>query len=123
MDKSFQIAVLISVAVLALVGVWLLLDGTGRCHLLHGRNICNFYEVMDIAFDRPSVSDFDRMMELCGGMSHVPKKDSCFQLVAETFSRIDLERAIDACNEIQEITDQVGNTVYTTEGCLERVEG
>ena len=50
----------------------------------------------------PSISDFNKMMGLCREMSDVPKKDSCFEYIAQVFSLIDIEKAQQACDEIKE---------------------
>ena len=70
------------------------------CKLIYGKNICNFYAMMDT--QNPSISDFDKMMSLCREMSDVPKKDSCFEYIAQVFSFIDIEKAQQACDEIKE---------------------
>ncbi|RLI99973.1 MAG: hypothetical protein DRP03_01915 [Candidatus Aenigmatarchaeota archaeon] len=82
-------------------GVWFSLDKITRCALIYGKNICNFYAMMDIANNNPSISDFDKMMDLCIDMSDVPKKDGCFEYVAQTIAPIDINKAKEACDEIK----------------------
>ena len=100
-----KIFTILMIIVIGVVGTWLSLDKTTRCYLVYGRNICNFYAMMDIASGNHSISDFDRMMDLCSDMRDVPKKDSCFEVVAQTFARIDMDKAREACDHIKEIDD------------------
>ena len=73
MEKSLKIALacvfIVLTVVIGLVNVWLSLDKTAKCSLVYGKNICNYYAMMDIATGNVSISDFDKMMCLCGEMS------------------------------------------------------
>lgn len=68
-----------------------------------------------------STSDFDIMMELCREMSDVPKKDSCYELIALIFASIDVDKALEACGEIQELQDMAGNIVHERDDCYNRI--
>ena len=72
---------------------------------------------MDIAAQSPSVLDFERMMDLCKEMSNVPKKDGCFEYIAETFISIDVEKAQQACNEIKEF-----DNIKSREDCYNKIQ-
>lgn len=113
-------AIIILVVVLTSL-FWFSLDKTTRCNFVHGKNICNFYAMMDIANNNPSISDFDKMMNLCRDMENVPKKDKCFEYVALTFAQIDMSKAKEACDEIKGFRDEVGHVVYTKEGCYDEI--
>ena len=119
MRKLLKIIIILLVVIIGLAGVWLSLDKTTRCYLIYGKNICNFYAMMDT---NASIENFDKMMNLCRDMRDVPKKDSCFEVVAQTFARIDMDKAKEACNEIKEIMDNVGNIVHKKEDCYSRIE-
>ena len=56
---------------------------------------------MDIVSTDSEKSDFGKAMQLCGGMSDVPKKDSCFEYIAQVVSFYDVEKAREACSEIK----------------------
>ena len=101
-----------------LIGVWLSLDSHVKCKLIYGKNICNFYEMMDImAHNNPNNTDFNRAMQLCRDMKDVPKKDSCFEYIAEVISFWDSERAKQACDEI------VGyGLVYDKDSCYQKTQ-
>ena len=103
MKNKMKIIAILLIVIMVIVGTWLSLDKTTKCYLIYGKNICNFYAMMDIASSNPTTSDFDRMMDLCNDMMDVPKKDSCFEVVAQTFARIDIDKAKEACNHIEEI--------------------
>ena len=119
MNKLLKVIVVIFVVIIGLVGIWFSLDNTTKCYTIYGKNICNFYAMMDIS---PSIDNFDKMMNLCRDMYDVPKKDSCFEFVAQTFARIDINKAKEACNEVREIKDQTGNIVHTKNRCYELIE-
>jgi eight-cysteine-cluster-containing protein len=108
------LAIIMLVVVMA--GVWFSLDKTTRCGFIYGKNICNFYAMMDVANHDPSISDFDEMMNLCGDMTSVPKKDGCFEYVAQTFTRIDINKAKEACDEIKGF-----DGVYSKKDCYSRI--
>jgi len=122
MKKLIKILIILFIVIIGVVGIWLSLDKTTKCYLIYGKNICNFYAMLDIASSNPSISDFDRMMDLCSDMRDVPKKDGCFEVVALTFARIDMDKAKEACNEIKETRDQTGNMVHTREACYGKIE-
>lgn len=121
MKKTTKTVATLLIIITGLIGVWLSLDKTTRCSFIYGKNICNFYAMIDIASHSPSISDFNKMMSLCSDMHDVPKKDSCFAFVAETFARIDLKKAEEACEEIKEIRDQAGNVVHKKEDCYSKL--
>lgn len=100
--KQFPKTIVIIFAItIGLTAIWFSLDRTTKCKLTHN-NIACFYAVLDMAEYNLSASDFEKMMNLCGKMSNIPKKDSCFKVIAEVFSHIDIEEAQRACNEIKE---------------------
>ncbi len=111
MRTIFKAVIILLVAAIGLITVWFSLDKTTRCSLVYGRNICNFYAMMD------SIPDFNKMMGLCSDMGDVPKKDSCFKFIAETFARIDVNKSEEACNQVQGFRG-----VHSMEECLNRVE-
>lgn len=122
MKKWVKIVIVFLVALIcisiAAVGAWTSLDEyTKRC-LIYGKNICNFYAMMEMEV---SLENYDKMMALCEDMYDVPKKDSCFEVVAQSFARIDMDKAKEACDEIKEIRDQVGNTVHTKNRCYDLI--
>jgi hypothetical protein len=119
MRKLFKIIIILLIVAIGAGGVWLSLDNTTKCYLIYGKNICNFYAMM---YMEVSLENFDRMMELCRDMHDVPKKDSCFEVVAQSFARIDIDKAREACDEIKEIMDNVGNIVHKKEDCYSRIE-
>lgn len=121
MKRSFKVIIILVLVLAVSTTIWYSLDEASRCRLIYGRNICNYYTVMDIASGNLSTSDFNTMMELCREMSDVPKKDSCFEVIALTFARIDVDKALVACNEIQEIRDTAGNVVHKRENCRNRI--
>jgi len=115
--KAWQSILLISVVILiSSVFVWISLEDLTKCRFIYGKNICNFYAMMDIANHNPSISNFDEMMNLCSDMTDVPKKDGCFEYVARTFTRIDLNKAKEACDEIKGF-----DAVYSKEDCYSRI--
>ncbi len=103
-NKKLVYGILV-IVLISLFGVWLSLDDITKCKIVYHKNICYFYAMMDIANNDPTVSDFDEMMNLCKGMSDAPKKDGCFEYVAQTFALIDIEKAQQACNEIKGFDD------------------
>jgi hypothetical protein len=106
----------IIVLIIAMAGIWFSLDKTTRCGFIYGKNICNFYAMMDIANHNPSISDFDEMMNLCRDMSDVPKKDGCFEYVAQTIAPINMNKAKEACDEIKGF-----DSVMSRETCYDRI--
>ena len=115
--KSWQTILLISVIVLiSSVFVCISLDDLTKCRFIYGKNICNFYAMMDIANHNPSISDFDKMMDLCRDMSDVPKKEGCFEYIAQTFAQIDMDKAKEACDEIKGF-----DGVYSKDDCYSRI--
>ncbi len=119
MNKLLKAIIVIFAVIIGLAGVWFSLDNTAECYIIYGKNICNFYAMMDIS---PSIDNFDEMMNLCRDMYDVPKKDGCFEVVAQAFVRIDMNKAREACNEIREIKDQAGNIVHTKNRCYTLIE-
>jgi len=101
MKKSVKIIIILFILVLILAGIWLSLDSHTKCRLIYGKNICNFYEMMDMVSTNPENSDFEKAMQLCLEMEDVPKKDSCFEYIAQVVSFYDKEKAREACKEIK----------------------
>lgn len=114
MNKSFKIITVLLILISGLITVWFSLDKTTRCSFIYGRNICNFYAMMDI---NSSIESFDEKMNLCSGMDGVPKRDGCFELIAETFIRIDANKSREACNQVQGFRG-----VHSKGECLNRAE-
>jgi hypothetical protein len=56
---------------------------------------------MEVVSTNPEKSDFEKAMHLCQEMEDIPKKDSCFEYIAQVFSLYDVERAKEACDEIK----------------------
>jgi len=110
------IFLIIFLVLLIILFWWFYLDKTSRCLFLYGKNICNFYAVIDIASRNPTISDFDKMMILCREMTDVPKKDGCFQFIALTFAEIDINKAKEACNQIKGF-----DNVYSKEKCYKLI--
>ena len=109
MARNKKIIVALFVIVLLLIGTWFSLDSRTKnslyraavCKLIYGKNICNYYEMMDImGYHHPNDADFNKAMRLCREMENVPKKDSCFEYIAEVISFWDFEKAKQACDEI-----------------------
>ena len=114
--KLFSRILAIIVLVIVMAGVWFSLDKTTRCGFIYGKNICNFYAMMDVANNSPSISDFGKMMDLCRDMTDVPKKDGCFEYVAQTIATIDMNKAKEACDEIKGF-----DNVKTREDCYYKI--
>ena len=74
-------------------------------------------EMMDAVSHNPESSDFEKAMELCREMEDVPKKDSCFEYIAQVVSFYDTEKAKEACDEIREF-----DGVHSREDCYSMVE-
>lgn len=119
MNKLLKLITVVLAVIIGSAGVWFSLDNTTRCYIIYGKNICNFYAMMDIP---PSTDNFDEIMDLCRDMYDVPKKDSCFEFVAQAFARIDMNKAREACNEIKGIKDQAENIVHTKNQCYSLIE-
>lgn len=125
MTRNKKIIITLFVIALLLVGAWLSLDSRTKsslyratlCKLIYGKNICNFYEMMDAVSRNPESSDFEKAMQLCREMENVPKKDSCFEYIAQVVSFYDTEKAKQACSEIKEFKD-----VHSKEDCYTMVE-
>jgi len=118
MNRLIRITVIFAAIGGLLLVVWVGLDSGTKCRLIYGKNICNFYEMMDtMAYDHPDDADFNKAMQLCRDMENVPKKDSCFEYVAEVISFWDFEKAEQACNEI------VGyGLVHGKESCRQKIQ-
>jgi len=101
MRTSIKIIIILLIIGGVLVGVWLSLDSPTKCKLLYGKNICNFYEMMDMVSANPENFDFEKAMQLCQEMEDIPKKDSCFEFIAQEVSFYDTEKAREACDEIK----------------------
>ena len=101
MKKLVKIIITLGVIGVVLIGVWFSLDKTTRCKLIYGKNICNFYAMMDTVSHNPETSDFEKAMQLCQEMSDVPKKDGCFEYIAQVVFFYDVEKAKEACDEIK----------------------
>ncbi len=124
MARNKKIIIVLFVIALLLIGAWLSLDSRTKnslyratlCKLIYGKNICNFYKIMDTISFSPENSDFEKAMKLCKGMEDVPKKDSCFEYIAEVVSFYDKEKAREACGEIKGF-----DGVHSKEDCYSMV--
>ncbi len=126
MTRNKKIVIVLFIIAVFLISGWFSLDSRTKnslyratlCKLIYGKNICNFYEMMDImAYDRPDDADFNKAMQLCRDMEDVPKKDSCFEYVAEVVSFWDFEKAKQACDEI------VGyGAVHYKDRCYQKIQ-
>lgn len=112
MKTPFKIITTLFLLIIILVGIWFSLDSDTKCKLIYGKNICNFYEMAETVSTNPEHSDFEKAMELCRGMEDVPKKDSCFEYIAQVVSFYDKEEAKEACDEIKGF-----DRVHSKEGC------
>ena len=101
MKIVLKIIFVLFVVGIILIGIWFFLDKHTKCELIYGKNICNFYEMMVVVSTNPEKSDFEKAMHLCQKMEDVPKKDSCFEYIAQVVSFYDVERAKEACGEIK----------------------
>ena len=72
--------------------------------------------MMDTVSSDPEKSDFEEAMQLCREMEDVPKKDSCFEYIAQVVSFYDTEKAKEACEHIKEF-----NNVHTKERCYDLI--
>jgi hypothetical protein len=117
MKIVLKVIIALFVIGIILIGIWFSLDKRAKCKLIYGKNICNFYEMMDTIFSNPENSDFEKAMQLCREMEDVPKKDSCFEYIAQAVSFYDAEKAKEACSEIKEF-----NGVHSKEACYNVVE-
>lgn len=81
MRQSLKIIIILLAIIIGLIAVWFSLDKTTRCKLIYGKNICNFYAMMDTISHNPESSGFEKAMQLCQEMEDVPKKDSCFEYI------------------------------------------
>jgi len=117
MRQSLKIIIIVFAIIIGLIAIWFSLDKTTRCKLIYGKNICNFYAMMDTISANPESSNFEKAMQLCRDMSDVPKKDSCFEYIAQVVSFYDIEKAKEACEEIREF-----DGVHGKEDCYSMVE-
>ncbi|MBD3208366.1 MAG: hypothetical protein GF370_02855 [Candidatus Nealsonbacteria bacterium] len=108
MKTSIKITIIFTVIGGLFLGLWASLDSNTKCRLIYGKNICNFYKVTDTVSTDPENSDFEKAMQLCREMEDVPKKDSCFEFIAQVVSFYDVEKAKEACSEIKGF-DNVNN--------------
>ncbi len=117
MSKNKKIIIILFIALFLIGGVWLLLNSRLKCKLIYGKNICNFYEMMETINSDSEKSDFKKAMQLCAEMENVPKKDSCFEYIAEIVSTYDKEKAKEACENIQGFDE-----ANSQENCYSRIE-
>ena len=126
MTRNKKILIISFTVVILLTGIWFSLDSHTKdslyrvtlCKLIYGKNICNFYEMMDvISYSPPGDFYFDRAIQLCRDMEDVSKKDSCFEYIAQAVSFYDIEKAREACGEIREF-----DGVHSREDCYSMVE-
>lgn len=125
MTRNKKIIIVLLVIGLLLMGVWLSLDSRTKnslyratlCKLIYGKNICNFYEMMDTVSSNPENSDFEKAIQLCREMGDVPKKDSCFEYIVQVVSFYNTEKAKEACSEIKGF-----DGVHSREDCYSMVE-
>lgn len=118
MTKNKKIIIVFVVIGGLFIGLWVGLGSDIKCRLIYGKNICNFYKMMDImACDHPDDTDFNKAMQLCRDMENVPKKDSCFEYIVEVISFWDYEKAKQACDEI------VGySLVHDKDRCYQKIQ-
>lgn len=116
MKTLFKTVFALIIIGVVLTAVWFSLDSHTKCKLIYGKNICNFYEMMDMVSTDPERSDFEKAMPLCRDMKDVPKKDSCFDYIAQLVSFYDTEKAREACNEIKGF-----DNVHSKEDCLNKI--
>jgi len=109
-NKSSKIIIIFVIIILGIITVWLSLDKVTKCNLIYGKNICNFYAMM-------GSSNFDEMMNLCKDMDDVPKKDSCFEFIAQTFAQTNTSKAKEACDQIKGFEN-----VHTKEHCYNLIK-
>jgi len=114
MKRLTKIIIGLLIFVIVLGGIWLSLGEKTKCKLLYGKNTCNFYEMMNIPV---SIDNFDKMMNLCRDMENIPKKDSCFEVIADSFINIDTEKSKQACDEIKEF-----NGIHKKEDCYNKIQ-
>lgn len=112
MKKSIKIVIIFVVIGGLFIGLWMGFGSDIKCRLIYGKNICNFYEMMDRVSTDSKNSDFKEAMRLCQDMEDVPKKDSCFEYIAQVVSFYDTEKAKEACYEIKEF-----DGVHSKENC------
>jgi len=125
MTRNKKITITLFIIALLLISAWLSLDSRTKnslyqatlCKLIYGKNICNFYAMMDVLSHNPEKSDFEKVMQLCREMEDVPKKDSCFEYIAQVVSFYDIEKAREACGEIRGF-----DGVHSKEDCYSIVE-
>ena len=117
MKTSVKIIITLLIAGTLLVGIWFSLSDSTKCKLIYGKNICNFYEMMDTISSDPESSDFNKAMQLCREMEDVPKKDSCFEFIAQVVSFYNTEKAREACGEIKGF-----DGVHNKEDCYSMIE-
>jgi hypothetical protein len=112
--KTMKFFLVILTAVVCLAAIWLGMDEGARNCMIYGTNICNYYAVMKM---EASPANFAAMMALCGGMTDVPKKDGCFELIAMKFAPADPKRANTACGRIRGF-----DGVHSKNGCYDMIE-
>ena len=118
MKTSIKIIVIFTVIGGLFLGLWAGSDSNTKCRLIYGKNICNFYEMMEVmAYDNPDDADFNKGMQLCRDMENVPKKDSCFEYIAQVISFWDFEKAKQACDEIAGY-----GLVHDKESCYQKIQ-
>ena len=116
MKQFLKIIIIIFAIIVSLIATWFSLDKTTRCKLIYGKNICNFYAMMEIISHNPETSDFEKAMQLCWEMEDVPKKDSCFEYIAQVVAFYNPEKAKEACDEIKEF-----NSVHSKKDCYDKI--
>lgn len=109
-EMAPKVLIVFAAVLLAFAAIWLSLGSLAKCTVFYGKNICNFYEVRD------SSRSFEEKMSLCGEMTDVPKKDNCYETIAENAS--DAGKAMMACNQISGFEG-----VHSKEECLDRIRG
>ena len=83
MIRNKKIIIVLFVIVILLSSVWLLLDSHTKCKLIYGKNICNFYEMMNTVSHNPESSDFEKAMESVRA-SITPNIIKFYQKISET---------------------------------------
>jgi hypothetical protein len=117
MKTSIEIVIIFVVIGGLFFGVWAGLDSNIKCRIIYGKNIYNFYEMMEVISANPEKSDFGKAMQLCRDMEDALKKDSCFEYVAQVVSFCDKEKVRKACEEIKAF-----DSVHNKENCYNMVK-
>lgn len=93
-----------------------------RMGLFRDNNISKYYTVVDVIGNNQDDESFENAMKLCGGMTNDPKKDSCFEFIAERMARAGKkEKAKRACDEVKGFQDALQHSVHSKEECYQTI--